>query len=282
MAAISVPFVKMSGAGNDFVMIDNMEQKHHFDAPNLAKSLCDRHFGIGADGLIILEPTPDRDFRMMYYNADGSYGGMCGNGGRCAAIFARRQGHCRETFAFEAVGYTYRGSMRGNRVRMRMKEPSGMVDCLVMNPAPPGMGIAAFVDTGAPHAVFFVEEVESVDVSGIGRILREHPAFAPSGANINFVQIMSPGTLRMRTYERGVEAETLACGTGSIASAVLANRLRGIQPPVTVETRSGRILMVEFEQTGSNFTNIVLEGEGSILFDGNILIDCSSTKIHCL
>jgi diaminopimelate epimerase len=279
MVAIAIPFVKMSGAGNDFVVIDNMDRRFQIDAALLARSICDRHHGIGSDGLIILEPTTGADFRMMYYNADGTYGGMCGNGGRCSVLLAHRKGYTEKRFSCEAVGHVYTGTIDGNRVQMQMKDPAELRDEVAIVDAPDGFQKCCYIDTGSPHAVFFVADLESVDVPTIGKTLREHEVFAPQGANINFVEILGESRIRMRTFERGVEAETLACGTGAIASSVQAARLHGLRSPLSVETRSRQTLEVCFERSGTRITKVMLSGEASIVFEGKVLIDLSSMKI---
>jgi diaminopimelate epimerase len=279
MASVSIQFVKMSGAGNDFVLIDNMGDQLQFDAPALARSLCDRHFGIGADGMILLVPSARSDFQMQYYNADGSFGGMCGNGGRCAAVLAQKLGYTSEAFNFEAVRHVYRGHINGSIVQMLMRQPRDIRAQVFIPEWEHLLGRGCFVDTGAPHAVFFVEDVAGIDVPSIGRVIREDAAFAPSGANVNFVQVLAADRIRMRTYERGVEAETLACGTGAIASALMACRIKKVKPPIAVETRSGRRLGVDFRVSNLTYTDITLEGEASIVFSGKVLVDDNSSEI---
>jgi diaminopimelate epimerase len=279
MAALSLTFVKASGAGNDFVLLDNMDHNLTLDQPSLAQTLCDRHLGIGADGMIVLEPSSRGDFRMMYYNADGSYGGMCGNGGRCAVLVALKRGLTSSTFSFEAVEHLYTGSVRSNVVRMQMKTPYDIRRPVTITVGVSGVYECHYLDTGSPHVVCFVDSVHRINVVEVGRALREHAAFAPGGANINFLQVTDGNTIRMRTYERGVEAETLACGTGALACSIVASRLRDVRSPVNVLTTSGACLTVHFARGPEGFTKLELEGPADILFEGKVLIDPISCRI---
>ena len=218
---MQIEFGKYEGAGNDFVIIDNRERVFE-PRPALVAALCDRRFGIGADGLMLLEEECGADFRMRYFNSDGPEATMCGNGGRCMALFARHAGVVGERMAFAAVDGLHRAEVLAcgddaGRIALGMTEPHGFAE------AEEGY----FVDTGSPHYVRFVEDVERVDVRGEGRRVRNLPAFAGTGGvNVNFVEVAGEGTLKVRTYERGVEDETLACGTGSVAAAVVASRVR--------------------------------------------------------
>jgi diaminopimelate epimerase len=214
-----VRFWKMSGSGNDFVVIDNRRGVLRGNLAAWAKRLCHRQFGIGADGLLLLASDPAEDFRMIYYNADGSRATMCGNGARCMAYFARAHGVVGNTFRFRTDAYPVGARVSGRLVQVslagardykpEMKVRLGRRRCRV-----------AYLNTGVPHAVMFVSRTEKVDVERLGRALRFHKAFGREGANVNFVQRLGPRRIRVCTYERGVEGETLACGTGVTASAV--------------------------------------------------------------
>ena len=274
-----IRFTKASGAGNDFVVIDATRGASLPGYAALARAACDRHAGVGADGLIVLEAEPSADFRMRYYNADGSHGGMCGNGGRCAARFAHDNGIAGPSQRFVALDYVYEAEVAVHGVRLRMK-PAARFRRGVRVQAAGETFEVCFIDTGSPHVVVFVEDLDRVNVTGWGRPLRNAPAFAPEGANVNFVSVHGPDAIAMRTYERGVEAETLACGTGAIASAVVSSILHGIRPPVRVHARSGETLTVEFRRTGDAAEDVALSGSAVLLFTGEFRYDEAAGRIH--
>jgi diaminopimelate epimerase len=277
---IEIPFHKATGAGNDFVLIDNMTGWLHTEKSALARVLCDRHFGIGADGLVVLEPAKRADFTMLYYNADGSFGGMCGNGGRCAALFAHKAGYSASSFSFRALAHTYRGTVTGDNVSIHMKNVSRIRGPRRIDLGSLGEWEYYKIDTGAPHIVCFCRNLSAIPVATIGRLLREHVAFAPVGTNVNFASLCRGHSVAMRTYERGVEAETLACGTGAIATALAAHQVFGVKSVVGVKTRSKQLLCVEFNQSGSYYSKIILSGEARILLDGRCLYAARSRKIY--
>lgn len=262
-AHMQIEFGKYEGAGNDFVIIDNRERVFE-PRPALVAALCDRRFGIGADGLMLLEEECGADFRMRYFNSDGPEATMCGNGGRCMALFARHAGVVGERMAFAAVDGLHRAEVLAcgddaGRIALGMTEPHGFAE------AEEGY----FVDTGSPHYVRFVEDVERVDVRGEGRRVRNLPAFAGTGGvNVNFVEVAGEGTLKVRTYERGVEDETLACGTGSVAAAVVASRVRFPQVrSIDVQVRGG-LLNVAFDVVGGRFSDVRLTGPARRVYSG--------------
>ena len=279
-----ISFVKASGAGNDFVIIDNHEGRLQCDFSKLSRALCAPHIGIGADGLLVLDPALGSDFRMQYYNADGSSGGMCGNGGRCIAQYAHLSGLTGVEMRFEALGHVYEASILGSKVRLRMKDPAGYRPAMKLTTDTEAL-TASFIDTGAPHAVIFVEDTGQIDVSRLGREVRHHRSFAPGGTNVNFVKATNRTSIELRTYERGVEAETLACGTGSIAAALVSALERGIDLPVRVRVRSGEDLFVDARKSEGSYTDITLEGGADILFTGVVKIDdfeCTIAAINSL
>lgn len=257
-------FAKYEGAGNDFILIDNREGGFTPRAELIA-ALCDRHFGIGADGLMTLARNAEIDCSMRYYNADGSEGEMCGNGARCFALFAEHRGIGGETKFFDAADGLHTARIR------RLKGTSGEIE----------LGMTAvreirtgdgwwFLNTGVPHYVEFVDELETVDVTGRGRAIRRDTARFPQGTNVNFVQIAGDGAIRMRTYERGVENETLACGTGATAAAIVTAFAR---QPHTTDFRitvPGGVLAVRFshEQGTQTYTDIRLTGPARRVFEG--------------
>jgi len=267
----NIPFTKMSGAGNDFVVIDNRRGMVS-SAAKLARMLCDRRWGVGADGLLLLEKSRKAAYRMMYYNADGSHGGMCGNGGRCIARYAVALGIAPKDHTFEALGHIYRATTRSKQIRLRMKDPKALRDGLVVRIGGRTWRMSG-IDTGAPHAVILLDQsmsLDKVDVVNIGRKIRNHGAFSPRGTNVNFVERVARGRIRMRTYERGVEAETLACGTGSIASAIVASRRWKLRSPVEIQTSAGKILTVSFHAKGGKYSDVELQGPAIVTFEGNI------------
>ena len=273
-----IQFTKASGAGNDFVIVDNMSRTLCVDKSSLAQKLCSRNFGIGADGLLILEPSQVADFTMEYYNADGSHGGMCGNGGRCVARYAFLHNLAPQNMKFEALDFVYTAEVVAENVILTMKNSTNLKkDIAVLVGSDQMRGF--FVNTGSPHLVIFVDDVSSVPVQEAGRKLREDQRFAPDGTNVNFVQVTASDAIRVRTYERGVEAETLACGTGSVASAITANLFKGIELPVNVQVRSGEILKVHASKEGMSITSPKLEGSAHMLFKGNILFDSNSSQV---
>jgi len=266
---MKIAFTKMSGAGNDFVMIDNRNGSVHL-TPSQVAAICHRRFSVGADGLITLEAGKDGfDFQMNYYNADGRLGSMCGNGGRCVTAFARHAGLDQNQFHFAANGKSYDSEIL----------PDGIVSLKMTPPTDfrPVKKIAAlenyFCDTGSPHAVIFVEDVENVDVFSLGRKISHAKAYADTsnggGTNVNFVQVLSQDTIRLRTYERGVEDETLACGTGSVASAVMSAKLGKVAASDIKVIVSGGQLRVRFDAA---FQDVYLIGPADITFSGELEI----------
>ncbi len=271
-------FTKASGAGNDFVLLDNRNGSLPDDQSALARALCSRPFGIGGDGLLILEKSGRADFAMKYYNADGSYGGMCGNGGRCIARYAHRKGIVGKTMAFEALGHVYRAECLDEEVRLAMKDPGPLEPQVRLSGIGSGI-VGTLVDTGAPHYVILVDDLDATDVTNLGRSIRHHPRFQPAGTNVNFVKQEGAGAFLMRTYERGVEAETLACGTGSVAVACVAMTILGSTSPVIVRARSGERLIVSLDMEDGRPFRPVLQGSAHLLFEGTLLYDDSSGTI---
>ena len=274
----TIPFTKMSGAGNDFVVINNMSGALQLDKSRLAASLCDRHFGVGADGLLILEPSVKADFTMMYHNADGSYGGMCGNGGRCVARYAHAAGIADAHQRFEALDTLYLAEVMGGSVKLRMKGVNSLDQNVLVQIGSDQLA-GSFVDTGSPHFVTECSDLDEVDVTGLGVAIRRQKSFDPTGCNVNFVSMRKNGELSVRTYERGVEAETLACGTGSVASAIVFARQYGLGSPVTLNVLSGEQLHVYFQRKGNEFTDIWLEGSAHIHFSGFLQYDTDRNAI---
>ena len=259
-----VSFVKYEGAGNDFILIDDREELFSADA-RLIAALCDRHFGIGADGLMTLRRSAELDCSMRYYNADGSPGEMCGNGARCFALFAEHLGIGGETKYFDATD-----GMHTARIR-RTKNRTGEIELGMINVSEIRSGGGWwFLNTGVPHYVEFVDDLEPVDVIGRGRIIRRDTARFPQGTNVNFVQVTGNGTIRVRTYERGVENETLACGTGATAAAIVTNFVLQRRTAHFAVSVPGGELAVRFshEQGTQTYTDIRLTGPARRVFEG--------------
>ena len=263
-----VAFVKMSGSGNDFILIDH--RSGGLDETLLedfVAGICRRRLSVGADGVILIEPSQTADFRWRFFNADGSTAEMCGNGARCVARFAFQQGICGRDLCFETGAGIVYAQVSGTRVRVRLTEPHSLrLEVPIMLP---GAALTlSSINTGVPHAVVIVAEVDDVDVAGRGREIRFHPEFAPEGVNVNFISRDPSGGIAIRTYERGVEGETLACGTGAVAGALVASRRFGMSSPVPVRTRSGETLAVFFRQSEDGFHDIHQEGTASFIYTG--------------
>ncbi|MFI5218868.1 MAG: diaminopimelate epimerase [Bacteroidia bacterium] len=266
---MNLKFSKYHGTGNDFIIIDN--RKNIFDPKNLTlvKKLCDRRFGIGADGLILLNDSDKYDFRMDYFNADGNVGSMCGNGGRCIAAFARRLGIINIETAFDAIDGVHHA-----RIEKYYPETMSANVFLKMNDVRKieHDDDFTFIDTGSPHYVKFVDDPNGLNIIDEGKKIRYGERFRQNGVNVNFISFKDD-TLLIRTYERGVEDETLSCGTGAVA-AVLAAADKGLlndKLHCTLITRGGK-LVVHFEKLTSGYENIFLEGPAAFVFDGEINI----------
>jgi diaminopimelate epimerase len=262
-------FTKMDGAGNDFILVDNRAGDIDLNRTEIAR-LCDRHRGIGADGVLFLEhPTDHADFRMRYFNADGGEAEMCGNGARCFARFANKVAGPRGKISFETPAGIIAAQLVGDLVTLQMTEPT---DLRLSVPLPTGAGkkIVHFINSGVPHVVVPVTELNDVDVLREGSALRHHQMFSPKGANVNFIQKRGTDSIAIRTYERGVEGETLACGTGVVASAIIFAATENANGPINVSVRGGDKLRVGFEKIDNQFRNVTLTGPADFVFEGTI------------
>ncbi len=275
-----IPFMKLSGSGNDFILIDNRDKRlTPARASALAAKVCVHRLSVGGDGLILIERSKKADFRWRLFNADGSEAEFSGNGARCAVRFAYLKGIAPKKMRFETLAGLIEAEMVAARrgatpeeVKVRFPNPTG----LRLNLRVPIDGTtrdAHFLDTGVPHCVYVVDDPDRVDVVGIGRPTRYHKLFQPAGTNVNFIKVLSPHRIRIRTYERGVEDETLACGTGSIASALLASLVDTVASPVTLVPQSGLELTVHFRAEGQRFTDVYLQGDARAVYEGRILPD---------
>lgn len=255
-------FSKYHGAGNDFIMVDNRNGLVDDISVEQVSALCRRHFGVGADGLIRIENSTNADFKMVYHNADGKIGSMCGNGSRCAVLFAKEIGVEFQSFSFHAAdGLHHFEILSADRVKVSMKD----VREIKRNDE------WTFIDTGSPHLIVPVNDLQNVDVYNDGKKIRYSPKFQSEGVNVNFVEAKND-LVEIRTYERGVENETMACGTGCVAAALWSafeNKTTG-QHNVNLKAQGG-LLNVSFNYNpGSGFTNVFLEGPVMKVFEGRV------------
>jgi diaminopimelate epimerase len=270
-----IPFLKMTGAGNDFIVIDNRAQIVDADkGRDLARLACRRKLSVGADGLILIEDDPEVDFKWRFYNADGSVAEMCGNGARCAARFAYLKGVARRPrMAFRTLAGIINAEMIEDRVKIQTTAPFGLERDIALDVEGKPF-LLHFINTGVPHVVCFLEDVEKLkddDIFRWGRAIRFSSRFQPAGTNVNFVSVLDRHSVKIRTYERGVEAETLACGTGSIASALIGASRKILSSPVEVETRSGDKLTIHFTQQNSDhFPEVYLEGSAKVVYEAEL------------
>jgi diaminopimelate epimerase len=263
-----IEFFKMSGSGNDFILIDNRNHQVSVeDVVKFVRDVCERRVSVGSDGLILIENSGKVDFRWRFFNADGSEVDMCGNGGRCAARFAFIKGIAKERMSFETGAGIIDAEVKEDVVKIKLTDPRDLktdyditIDGTLCK--------VSSINTGVPHVVFYTDELEAFDIVGMGRIIRFHEAYRPAGTNANFVTVVDRQNIRVRTYERGVEDETLACGTGSVASALVSSWKGLVDSPVSVLVKSGEILRVHFEKTPSGFKNVYLEGSVRVIYQG--------------
>jgi diaminopimelate epimerase len=267
---MTLEFTKMTGAGNDFVLIDGRAMQAGL-TPEQVSRLCDRHFGIGADGVAVLIPSASgkADWAWEFYNSDGSVADMCGNAARCFARFAQRLAGGGERVTFETGAGVITASLQGERATVNLTPPSGLCLGQQLNTSAGALTVHS-LNTGVPHAVVYVPDADRAMVGSLGAEIRYHPRFAPRGTNVNFVQVLGPDFIRVRTYERGVEGETLACGTGVTAAALVSARLHGFSSPVRVKVQGGDVLEVSFVQAGDDFADVRLNGPAQFVFEGKV------------
>jgi diaminopimelate epimerase len=277
MPAKAIPFVKMVASGNDFVVVDNRGGAVK-NLPAFTREVCRLHTGVGADGVLLIERSRRAEFKMRILNSDGSEADACGNGfRRCVARYAHARLGAPADFCFESGSGLIAARVRGGRVRVRLATPRDFRAHADLS-AGGGRLCYSFINTGVPHAVIFVKALGGVDVGRLGRAVRAHRAFRPRGTNVNFVKVAGRQAIDVRTYERGVEAETLACGTGSTASAIVSSLLGFTRPPVKVRTRGGETLTVDFKYAGGRVAEAYLEGAAHFVFEGTLLHDGSGGK----
>lgn len=255
---MNIQFYKYQGTGNDFVMIDN--RNNHFPKKDitLIKTLCDRRFGVGADGLILLENSDKHDFKMVYFNADGNEGTMCGNGGRCLVAFANQLNVIDKKATFDAIDGLHNATFNNGIVSLQMIDVTKIENHKSY----------LFLDTGSPHHVEFVSDISKVDVKKIGKKIRYGAPYFEKGTNVNFTEVISENKIKVRTYERGVEDETLSCGTGVTAAVIASNILeKTTKNSVNIDVLGGN-LAVSFKKENDMFKNIFLTGSATFVFEG--------------
>lgn len=269
----TIDFVKMVASGNDFVVVDNTSGNLNLAWQDFAKKACDRRYGIGADGVLLLVLSKKADIRMRIFNPDGSEADMCGNGARCcaryfdfylAAIKAK-------PVRIETKAGILDASVSDDKVRLRMSDPRDVKLNLKINLHNSDFTVH-HINTGVPHTIVFVKDFDKTDVAGFGSQIRYHKEFSPSGTNADFVKVQGKNSIAIRTYERGVEAETLACGTGCVASAIIyvleVDGQKSGFYKVDVLTKSGEVLKISFDKKAQNFSNVFLEGSAKIVYSG--------------
>lgn len=264
-----IRFTKSVATGNDFVIVDNRLSDIKIKLPELAKKLCERKRSIGSDGLLVVEHSKKADFKMRIFNPDGSEAEMCGNGSRCIALYAKTKSIAKDKMTIETLAGVLNATVKGDLVKVKLPEPKDIKWnlCLMINKCPYKV---SFVNTGVPHVVYFTDDLEKIEVKDLGSSMRYHKEFSPAGANVDFVKIINKHNIKVRTYERGVEDETLACGTGAVASAVISAEAEKLKSPIRIETQGGEALKVYFELIKEDFKNVYLEGKAKLVYEGVI------------
>ena len=259
-----IEFIKMVASGNDFIVIDQQRGSPIQRLSSFARQICNRKYGVGADGLLILEKSRIANVKMRIFNPDGSEPDMCGNGIRCVALYA-----AQKQINIQTKAGIIRVNLNRDKAKLKISQPKDIkLDLPIkINRCPVRLNL---INTGVPHAVIFVEGLDKIDVVNIGRQIRFHKRFLPEGVNVDFVQILDDNNITIRTYERGVEDETLACGTGVVASALLLVTRYSLLATggINVHTRSGEILSVEFNRINGRFKDVWLEGKAKMVYKG--------------
>ena len=276
---MEISFWKMHGAGNDFVLVDDRQRRFPLENREWIRRLCDRHLGIGCEGILLIQPaqSPSAHFRMRFINPDGSEVEMCGNGARCIARLAYDLRIAPRKMCIETRAGDVRAEVLDTGVEVELTPPRGWRMNQTIRTRKGRTVEYHFVDTGVPHAVVIVRGLSRVDVVGLGREIRWHSEFAPAGTNVDFVSVVD-GELHVRTYERGVEAETPACGTGITAAALVAARLGLVTSPVTVISAGGDRLKVSFKVSGESFSGVRLSGPAEYVFKGTVELPAQQEK----
>lgn len=265
-------FSKYSGCGNDFVLIDDREKTFPFVDPKFVANVCHRRFGVGADGVILLQTSDKADYRMRIFNADGSEAEMCGNGIRCLMKFIQEIGIPQSTCSIETLCRIHTVTIDRDIVKVEMGNPTHLTWDLELSCGEKSITLHS-MDTGVPHAVEFVQDIQQIDLDQQGYLVRHHPLFSPKGTNYNAVQLLQNGMISIRTFERGVEGETLACGTGATAAALAAAKRHQLASPIEVKTRSGGILTIFFEWEKGHPKHIWMAGPAQKIYKGTACFD---------
>jgi len=266
----NIEFWKMSGSGNDFILIDNRENKiSEAEMSHLVKMACRRRESVGADGMIFIGPSRSCDFAWKFFNADGGEVELCGNGGRCAARFALLKGIAGPEMTFETLAGPIQALVKERRVKLQMPDPKDLQQDIDL-PLETGGMVVDFVNTGVPHIIVYTEDLDSYPVAEQGKAIRYHRFYAPEGTNANFMRVLSRDRIELRTYERGVEDETLACGTGAIAASVAASARNLVHSPVRVKTWGGEELVIHFQTDKGVYDHVWLEGNTSIIYKAQL------------
>lgn len=270
MIQTPISFYKMSGSGNDFILVDNRDGI--VNEENLTQwiaSICRRKHSVGADGLILIEPSERADFKWRFFNADGGEVEMCGNGGRCVARLAHLKGIAGSRLTFETRAGVIQAEVSGERVKLEMPEPTTPELDYSLKVEEETLTVSS-ITVGVPHVVIWVNDLKKAPVFKTGRAIRYHENYAPEGTNVNFVQALNNGAFAIRTYERGVEDETLACGTGSVAAALIASQKGLATSPAALHTTGGELLKIYFEKDGRDFHGVFLEGDTRLIYEGKL------------
>jgi len=263
-----IEFYKMSGSGNDFIIIDNLDLSLNVgNLPAFVRRVCERKISVGADGLLLIEPSKTVNFKWQFFNSDGSVAEMCGNASRCVARYAYLKGIAPKKMSFETLAGVISAVVNDDVVKVKLTDPSPVqsIGKLIFDDS---QFVLDSIDTGVPHAVTFVDNLDACTVLEWGRKIRRHECFQPKGTNANFATVIDRHKIRVRTYERGVEDETLACGTGDVASVLVAASRGLVDSPVDVIVQSGDIMRIYFTKKDDFFGEIYLEGKVKIVYQG--------------
>jgi diaminopimelate epimerase len=265
-----IHFFKMSGSGNDFIIIDNRfgaVEAHVL--PDFITGVCRRRLSAGADGLILVEKGRSADFSWRFFNKDGTRAEMCGNGARCVSRFAYLNGIAGKELTFETDTGIVSAHVKEDRVRVAMPDPGNLIPDYPLEIST-GRIMVSSINTGVPHVVCEVNDPDQINVAELGREIRYHRYYAPAGTNVNFITLNSDNSISLRTYERGVEDETLACGTGAIASALVTAAKRALASPIRVKPKGGGFLTIFFQNENRRFSSVFLEGDARVIYEGDL------------
>jgi len=268
----NIEFTKMVATGNDFILVDGRDgktAKKINDYTRFARVVCLRKRSVGADGLLLIENSKKADIAMRIFNPDGSEVAMCGNGSRCVAYYAAKKGITRKTLSIDTKAGILKAEVENDVARIGMTQPIILKKKFELEVCDQNIEVA-YINTGVPHVIHFVEDLDAVDVRTLGKAIRFHREFAPEGTNVDFIKVRDRHTILMRTYERGVEDETFACGTGAVASAVIAAEHDYVESPVKIKTWGKEALYVYFKKIKNGYKEVFLEGEVKLVYSGVI------------